>query len=701
LHSIKINIEFYIVYDMLSAYNLIILMVAFMLHKFLSILTVGMMICGVSLADDLSDGHLLPGRYAGFLNLNDDSLKIPVILDTVYIPATKNEAPKLAAYFKISFGSFYSHEYLTHVYMVSDHDWTSPETILDAVTSDMAHDLTLNLHSSQSGKRLSGKAKSRRGSMNNAEIELIFWNPGAGVQGATGNHWFASEEVDGLFSSVPVFPALTGTYRSECSDAREIQFEVTKKGLLSNANGSPVEGFVLRGRVYSDVNLGGVPTPMLTSTLSNAEDFQYNFYQGSLNFPHLDAGGVCQRTKDSIECGRCSFKAAAEDKPFLDALIHRGGLDIAPTLPLPTENSEVISPKTLSTQIAGVQYRGHIQFEQRNVIRPFSIDLNVAGRPRAGDPTIENRLITLIPQIHLQALENTTVWQQFAPIDLNAISVANSEYPKVIAGSGGDVLKVDRWTVDSISGVYYAAGFGRLGTFAVYRDFATIPKLQVEFTIPGSFLTEPVAADEGNWAQSQLNLEWIMSPSGGSQFMIGGAKVVLWNVVRDNFADNNTLGTSHLLNARFDPYSGVLGYDLGETQKSASAIGILGKGVIEFVESGNQVLDPYNPFHKIQTASRTTPYKTPDLPRSDSFEAGHLIAMLPFDAKLFANGARLPNLNRSNVRQFNWPAATSGRHDFTLRAEFATGKIIEHKISISVEEASRVPYVVNFYDLQH
>lgn len=655
---------------------------------------------------------LKEGRYSGFIYLKEAGFKLPTELDTIYIPAKDEDGVRLAAFVKVSFGGFRSHEYLTHFYLVDDYDWSADEMILDAVATGYSRDITVNAKVEDNGKRLKGIVTSRRGGTKSGEIELLYVSPVAVEKSHADGTTFENKEVNELYKDVPIYPLLTGAYESDCPDTKVLQFEVTKGGALSRSNVLPMEGYVVRGRIYG---LGGVSENLeLLHRLNTFEEFQYNFYRGHLYFPGLGLG-LCKRGIDTIDCEFCKFKLVEQEKEFLKLItLSDHSCHIIP-YPPELKNEEPISATTLTKDITGAQYSGYVHLEGRGTKRPFTVDVNVTGPPIPGDPTIARRLLTFTPKVHLQDPEDPAAWQRSLPIDISETSIGNPGDPFILIGEGGSILQIAQWTKNYMYGVWYSSSFGRVGTFWVARGDVKIPKIEINYPVPGTFLSKPHLDPKNrtNWLQEEVELDWHTSFGGErggvshSPHAVGGTYRVHWNRFPPFPLEisHNELLSEELNFVRFDPLTGFFGADLTIDRNSRNYLSLFGRMADDEIwvakGSGVYFIEAGKFHHEFTKLSRNEPYAQVNFPWENNLEPNYLYVFLPRNSKLFINEKLMTRSQKANLRAFNIPELKPGIEvTYKLRALFKTGRTITHSVSFTPEQAKQKAIFIDFYKLQ-
>lgn len=645
---------------------------------------------------------LKPGRYAGFVYLKHTGFKIPATLDTLFIPRGNDQAPKLAAFLKLSFGGFRSHEYLTHTFFIKDYDWSSHEMVLDAVATGLTHDITLDAEINTNGTEIHGLLTSIRGDVRDAEARLLYLSPGNLNEGPKEGTQFENEEVAKLYPNIPIYPALTGSYENNtCGSTHRIQMELTKGSGISARSPISFDGYTLSGRV-----IGGIPGSEfkndILTTLSSPNKVQYDFYNARIAFSSADLG-ACVRTANSIDCGQCSFTALPEKIPGSKNATDCG-TSILP-LPKPQEASKTgqTQPDTLSSKLKGKRYTGSIHFEERNTQHPFTIDINVAGKPQAGDLTVGARTIVLTPKIYIELSSDPSKSERFIPINLDPVDLNHGTYPLVATSSVGDMLQITQWTENEVLGVFYSGVFGRVGTFRVFRDGLVPLDLNLELPVSGTYLGKPESLVKNDWGQSQINFRWMVAPPGsGLPYFLGGSYTLLWNVpLALDF--KNVLSGAEIESSRFDPFTGFFGAEFGEPDHQQNLFGKIEKGKFYLSTQSNVGLTTTKRrAHEFEIYSREEKYRQPDLPRLAELRPGVLHIYLPFDSALRVNGIDAKQGAGRLHRVFQFPKNIP--QDKVISYDFAvtlpTGRVLSKRVSLKLKDVLGKPYLLNFYELQ-
>lgn len=653
------------------------------------------------------------GRYAGYTYFKNTGFKIPTTLDTVHIPAAHGQKAKMAAYLKMSFGGFRSHEYITHYYMIPDYDWNANVMILDAVATSLARDITVNTVIDEDGEHIKGVASSQRGGVDDGEIELYYLSP-TYIAGDSGPRAYKNDKVYGIFPDVPVYPLLTGSYSGEQSRFRTLQFEMTREAPLTGLSLLPLEGYIIRGRVLGEVSdlAQSLKGDAVIYPITSWEDIQYNPFRAQINFPRIPLLGLCRRVPEGIKCESALFKTVAEDKSFTDMLANNDcSFEMVP-FPPSAEDGIAVSTDTLTKDLSGSEYRGYIHMEDRSVRRPFSINVNVTGAPVPDDLTIAHRDITFRPRTHVQSADPNLQWSRFYPIDVAPIRLTGTADPIVMNGPTGDTLKIVRWTNNSLLGIYYSAQFARVGTFRVYRNELDAIPIDIQYAVPGSFLSPAKFFTKASdlwkpgkprlgWSQWQVDLEWITNanPFAPTPHTVGGMISVHWDEVPGG---RNELERGPIRSSRFDPFVGILGGDtVSERNLRFSYFMKLEPDEVKFAISRDSALLPSKATHEIITLRRDEKYERPNFPAPSELPKGGVYFFMPYDALLIINGQRMHRTEILNHRGFKIPAQLpAGGAEYVFEAQFMTGRKIAKRIRITPEMRNGPAVIVDFYKLQ-
>lgn len=665
---------------------------------------VGLLVWG---AEAYAGDLLKAGRYAGFLKLPDAGMKIPAVLDTVYLPGLHGQKPKLAAYLKLSFGGFRSHEYLTHFYLVPDYDWAANEMILDAVATGFAKDLTVNARIEENGNLLVGKLRTARGVVRNGEIEMLYLSP-SHLAWEEQTQTFQNPKVYEIFKDVPIMPLLTGSYQSKHPTLHTLQLEMTRQSGVISFGWLPMDGYVIRGRILGQSEIEPKITDAVLHSLNKFEDVEYNPFRAQVNFPQVGVQlglGMCKRTVEGFTCGACQFKAIPEEKDFLGGILsNHCGFKIHP---FPSEVSQgiTITPSLPSAVLIESDYRGEIHLEERDVRRPFSIGINVTGPPVPNDPTIGKRDITFLPAIHLQPMEAGAQSVRTLPINLSLFQLEDKSASRVIIGPTGDALEIIQWTEKSIFGIFYAAGYGRVGTFRVYNEGFEVPSEKMSFAVPGTYLSKAESLPNGSdvkWMQTKLDLEWVTSasPLSPTPYNVGGVITQLWDV-RSAWDGRNNFAMDQLGNLRFDAYTGIAGADFISGQSTVSLFMKIDQDEVGLVMSSDGFLNqPKTPYHQLQRLRRDEKYATPSLPEKKSLQKGMLHVFIPFDAVLYINDQRMTSNENIVHRVFALPKSIAREGNYRLRAQLKTGRSLTQKVKLAPGTLETEVFVTDFFALQ-
>ncbi len=654
------------------------------------------------------DPNLLkPGRYAGFVKLPDTGLKIATVLDTVYVPAAHGQKPRLAAYLKLSFGGFRSHEYLTHFYLVPDYDWSADEMILDAVATGYAKDLTLNTHIEDEGNRIRGKMKTVRGVVKNGEIELHYLSP-SHLSDLREVEKFENPKIYDIYKDVPIMPLLTGSYRSEHPMFHTLQLEATKQSGLLSFGWLPMEGYVIRGRILGQSEIDPDVKDAVIRSLNKFEDIEINPYRGQVNFPNVGPQmslGMCKRTKDGFSCGACTFKAIPEEKAFLDSILgSECGFKMHP-FPLEVNEGIKISSSFPSNALTDSEYRGEIHFENRDMLRPFSIAVNVTGAPIKGDPTIAKRTLTFLPSVLLQPSDSDKQSVRSLPIQISPFQIDDKYRPMVLMGPTGDSIEIIQWTETSIFGIFYSASFGRVGTFRVYKNGAGDPPVRMEFAVPGTYLS-PIEFEKDspsfNWIQSKVDLEWVTSanPLSPTPYNVGGLLTHTWDSL-SHLNGRNDFSMYEMQYLRFDAFTGIVGADISTGQAVISLFMKIEPHEVGLVMASDAFLvAPRTPYHRRILLRKDTAYGIPKLPDKKTLRKGALHVFIPFDAVLYINDVRMKGNENTIHRTFAIPDTLAHERTYTLRAELKTGRALTQKVTLTPANFATELFSVDFFALQ-
>ena len=630
-------------------------------------------------------------------------MKVPTVLDTVYLPPTNTENPALAAYLKLSFGGFRSHEYVTHVYHIHNYDWDASEIILDAEATGYAKDITVNATIESEGHQILGTVKSKRGGISDAKIELLYMSPDCLTSGESTK--FQNLRVHDLFKGTPIYPILTGTYTNPNAHLKTIEFELTKHGGMSSSSLVPMDGYVVRGRVFANFSVGGKPTIQVLHALNTYEDFLYNFYRGELAFPHIPEMSECKRTPTGLDCDTGEYTLVKEDMPFINSVVQSSSAFTITPFPQVYDSHDPVTSDTLTADITGTEYKGYLHFEERDVVRPFGVAVNVTGPPVKGDKTIGQRIITVSPRLYDQDINITGTWQRFVPFDVDPIQITSAKkQTHYLQGPHGTVFQIMHWTKETIHGVFYSGTFGRVGTFAAFINADPSHFKKITFPVPGTFLSPPKknASGDYGWTQFQLNLEWVTNPGGvPAPHNIGGNLLGFWN--RVDLVQRNILANVKLMDVRYDPFTGVMGADLHDMGNRSSLFAKLkDEEVVMSVRDDGLLSAQIDSFHRLITLSKNQRYGEITPLDERQFGGGKIVAYLPVDAILYVDGKRVNYPDAVIRRELHFPAGAAPDREisYKIAAKFKTGRVVETTVRFKPQDWVDKPLVVNFYKLQ-
>jgi hypothetical protein len=329
--------------------------------------------------NELPRGELKPGRYIGWVKIDDSAKKIALVADFFFESADNlKEFPRLNASFKLSLGGYNTHEYITETFEELKYDFDNGNLTFDEPEKDLL--LTTKVYKENGRAKILGQVFIKSSSVSGA-IELLQESdepeddePAQGVSPVENQD--ASQFI----------PLLDGQYEGLCND-KKAAFQIqTVRGLQSEdllgASGLE-QDYGISGRLAfkSDRHCGTLSDGKWCTKMHFSSG-SYNIYQGKLNLKSEHGSQHCDLVGDELNCRipvfdkvlDCRLKKSSEIIP--DAKFFRRRFHLTPTQEQ-TESLPAPNPplnEELSSALKGMFF-GYVHNETNDTYFPVRLDV--------------------------------------------------------------------------------------------------------------------------------------------------------------------------------------------------------------------------------------------------------------------------------------------------------------------------------------
>lgn len=450
------------------------------------------------------------GLYYGYARGVEHDEKFPIYLNIEKDPSVLGSGHQpLIAFLTIKTGGFSSHESATYYYVIENYDWSSREMTLDANSSGLNTDVTMEGVFSEDGERVSGQLIPLNSGIISLDFTLTYFNGSS------------KQKVLNIYDKTPVVRGVAGEYYGTC-DGKDIflQLETIRYQAPYFKDGSIFSGMSIYARVYGQSRGLGLANRGREDSLVflyRPPNPQYNPYLRKLDI-FLEDNEQCSLIRGTLVCSKeCSLRKlgrserdfaglpeynqlAAHEVPLervlfksennlKSRLIQDPILQKAPNI-TPKEDKRIVRRDFKKKDVFGIFY-GNLHVEQGDLYKPFFLRVDPTGRPAFGDLSSE-----LLTQRRL-SISGSLYAGKRNYNDSIPISFAVQEFPKnkfegmYFYGNQDYDLLVTKWSKKGIAGKLYAKSFGKIGTFQLrkYPTIKDIDRYKFEFTkypVPGS-----------------------------------------------------------------------------------------------------------------------------------------------------------------------------------------------------------------------
>lgn len=394
------------------------------------------------------------GYYLGFVKIEGRTDKLGISIEFERRLA-KDGTTQLLAFLKLKLGGFYTHEYVSHFYVVNDYRWEAADFVLDGESSGGGTDLTfwqgLIL---DNGERITGRIRSSHGGIVRGTAELV-WIPDP----------TQFSKLDKIFPELPMVKPITGEYVGQCGPAASLQLEAMKMTDSRNDTLNTLAGFKISGRV------GGTPGDPGRMNLTNIQDVTYNIYSGLLNLPYR--GLKCKIRGSEITCNDgCQFTRRQEAEQPLDSLLvdykcrktkrqhHYEEIAAAPKLKAPYQR-----------ELIEGEYYGLLHLEERDVYKGVSFEVALGGPPTAFQPGSWQAEVSSVLRIFTtQANGLNLETDNYMSVPFQPSIFPDGEFKTLFLDSRSDlILKITHWSEKGIIADLFSKSYGHAGTLELIR----------------------------------------------------------------------------------------------------------------------------------------------------------------------------------------------------------------------------------------
>lgn len=516
-------------------------------------------------------GELKHGRYTGFIKLDDRNEKFAVE-SNFYLEAPDNadEFPRLNAIFKLNFGGYNTHEYMTEIFENIQYDFDFGQLTLDEPDNDLT--MTAEVHAISSGTFVMGQVFIRS----------------SGVSGTINLKWESDEPGGGddepgedptppVVDNAPFIPAFDGQYIGQCEGRRAALQIQTMRGLNSPEARASVgfdSHYLIGGRIAYD-------DPQMCDAANGQPAWcrYYNFGSGTFN-PYLGKAtftGARSTQECQVRQGKVSCRVRNQGRS-VDCAFQKQDMTIAPvkffprkyfSSPTTEQLADLPSPNPPRNEQLTIALRGMFSgwvHNETNDTYQF-VQLNVMPFSSTDNPHNVN-----------QVSVSTTLMSHFGPASGGNFTAQRFE-PRAfyfrpgftLRGAGSDsFINISEWKTGYIRGDFFSHEFGRVGSIQLLKG--VVPALPAAAKIVGDFSGEFEGVN--GIGTSHPSTRWLklvfptqISNFRGNMLVFKGSFQSIVNVTALQNIDEGV----------FDPYSGVLGWIMERDGESAFASGRIGE----------------------------------------------------------------------------------------------------------------------------
>lgn len=416
---------------------------------------------------------LKEGTYIGFIAMNNQESKIPVVLDTILSDKQGGEDDVSIGILRLSFGGFRSHEYIPQKYGIFNHkefslspsfvhkgEKNGPDTVLSK--GEIAED----------GSFIRGEIKSVSGGPVQGEAKFHFDDSSPEMQA----------KVDGLFPSRSIIPEITGEYLGECDgQTRLLQLEAIKsydgfeKILKDN---SPFSGYKIYGRFgrRSNPKLAGYLMEDNVAFVVDIafDDASYNFYDQQVKIPAI--GKRCLLKEETMVCSSaCTLRRFKSKKHIASYLVSKQSTRSQFKSPLREFNEPRLSFPYDRNEIDG-DYYGYVHLSDIDTYQRIYLNVD-SGKVLEGNNEGQ-AYVTVLGSVAVEPgpfEESAKVSFDYQPAFLPNRPMERF----LIMGDRDPFLRIQHWSPNEIRGDWFSRSFGRVGQFHVQKSHGTVPELPV------------------------------------------------------------------------------------------------------------------------------------------------------------------------------------------------------------------------------
>jgi hypothetical protein len=348
--------------------------------------------------------------------------------------------------------------------------------------------------------------------------------------------------------SAPLVEAVAAEYRGTCDKTpTELHLWTSRSEHRSSDLGNPLGAYSVTGTVGAvapDLCAGNAERRCTLDVLAGGS---FDFYRGKLRLEGTRSDYQCNARGFALDCGRCTFEAAAPKKRVLTPMVAEGAF------------TAIETPALASHEGLAGEYTGYLHHERLGLHHRASLNLETYQSP-AGSGTA----LVMAATAKL-AFGDLAIQYRF---NEQAYDLLAGVYVFERMSDGIDaILQVTTLGGGVVGGVWYSLQFGRVGTFELRRDGVELPAGSVVIgAVGGTFVGD--ALEIRIVPRSTVASEDALNPLGpidfAGYFRIPGtaaAWVPLTNGSYDFYTGKIGIATDtprQLVAGTLDPASGTL-----------------------------------------------------------------------------------------------------------------------------------------------
>ncbi len=515
-------------------------------------------------------GELKQGRYIGSITLEPTKDKIAVVSDFfLESPEDLKLFPALRASFKMTFGGYNTHEYVTEYFDSVRYDFDNGVLTLDDPKNDIV--FTAEVHQVSGNPQIIGDVFIRSSALfGKLTLSYETDEPGGDGDGR------GRENADKTF-----IPLLDGQYEGTCAGERAVLQLQTIRGLKAPTQSGQSEngesslsryyGISARVGLQNSIMCGNLP-PKLWCALFSYGGGSYNAYQGKLTLKGPYANDECTVDKDGIKCKirrtswnkDCEFKKTTAS--IKEAKFYSRSFNLNPTADQLKALPAAEPPKNaaLSSAVRGA-FVGYVHNETNDTYQ--YLQLSVMPFSFTDNPHNPNQMmISSTASFYLgRDFKGPYITQRFEP---------RSFYIRpgfTLTGPYTDsFINISEWKTGFIRGVLYSHAFGRVGTVQLVKGTVPPPPANIE-------MVRNFSGEFGGPLDSKgvsANMRWF-------RFLFPSQPGDLTdNLIHFSGSYNPVVGLTAVRNieqATFDPFTGVLGWVMEQGGAATFSTGYIDK----------------------------------------------------------------------------------------------------------------------------